>query len=64
MPDLRLQSRVKYMDKREKEKIEFAKKRLQDDELIFGNDELTWKEIKLRELEKKTLKIAEGHTVK
>lgn len=55
---------MKYMDKREKEKIEFAKKRLQDDELIFGNDELTLKEIKLRELEKKTLKIAEGHTVK
>lgn len=43
MPNLRMESRMKYLDKREQEKLEFAKKKLIDDQLLFGDDELTLK---------------------
>lgn len=48
LPSLRMESRMKYLDQKEKEKLDFAEKRLQDDELLFSNQELTLKEIKLR----------------
>ena len=37
MPDLRMQSRMKYLEQKETGAIEFATKRLHDDELLFSN---------------------------
>ena len=63
MPDIRKESRAKFLDKREKDKIDLFEKKLQDDKSIFEDFMLTDKEIKLRQIDEKILQIAKGNVV-
>lgn len=62
-PDLRLQSRMKYLDKREKDILERSKNILKDQKMIFQNQELTLKELKMRHIKEKLTAFAEKNTV-
>jgi pre-mRNA-splicing factor ATP-dependent RNA helicase DHX16 len=53
LPDLKMQSRMKYLEKREKETLEKVKAVLKDEKEIFDNSELTIKELKMRHLKEK-----------
>lgn len=63
MPDLKLQSRMKYLEKREKETLEKVKAVLKDEREIFDNSELTLRELKMRHLREKITAYAEKNTV-
>ena len=63
MPDLRNQSRMNFLGKREQEKINLAKKKLEDDKNIFPDYMLTDKQIKLREIDERIISIAQGNYV-
>lgn len=43
MPELRMESRMKFLDKTEKQKLALFEKRLKDDQEIFDDTELTHK---------------------
>ena len=53
MPDLKVQSRMKFLEKREKEAIEKVKAVLKDEKEIFDPSDLTIKELKMRHLKEK-----------
>ena len=63
MPDLKNQSRMRYLDKREKETLQKVKAIIKDEKQIFDDAELTIKELKMRHLKEKITVYAEKNTV-
>ncbi|KAK3922630.1 Pre-mRNA-splicing factor ATP-dependent RNA helicase DHX16 [Frankliniella fusca] len=61
IPSLRVESRRKYLEKRKDDKIAELEADIQDDEMLFDEDELTEREKKERERKKQLLYLAKEH---
>ncbi|XP_052124622.1 pre-mRNA-splicing factor ATP-dependent RNA helicase DHX16 [Frankliniella occidentalis] len=61
IPSLRVESRRKYLEKRKDDKIAELEADIQDDEMLFEEDELTEREKKERERKKQLLYLAKEH---
>ncbi|KAJ3289529.1 hypothetical protein HK104_007398 [Borealophlyctis nickersoniae] len=59
MPDLRERSRQEYLRKREEQRLELLKKKIEDEEFLFHGEKLTKQERREHELNKQVLKITE-----
>ena len=62
LPDLRMKSRMKYLDEREQKIMVKEKNIFKDEKEIFEVNELTIKEYKMRNLKEKILLYAEKNT--
>jgi hypothetical protein len=63
LPDLKNESRMKYLDKREKETLQKVKAVIKDEREIFDDAELTMRELKVRQLKEKITGYAEKNTI-
>ena len=59
LPDLRIRSRQDYLKKREDQRLELLKRKVEDEELLFQGEELTRKERKEHELNKQLLSLTQ-----
>lgn len=59
LPDMRLRSRQHYMGKREKQKLEELRLKIQDEEFLFRTEELTEAEKQKHAYNKELLRLAE-----
>jgi hypothetical protein len=50
LPSLREQSRMNYLEKREKDRLEQVAVKLKDEKELFDDNSLTLKELKMRQL--------------
>jgi pre-mRNA-splicing factor ATP-dependent RNA helicase DHX16 len=62
VPDLRKESRRKYLTKRKDDKLNELKDDIMDDEFLFDEDQLTEKEKAERRYKKKVLELAVEHS--
>ena len=62
VPDLRKESRRKYLTKRKEDKLNELKDDIMDDEFLFDEDQLTEKEKAERRYKKKVLELAVEHS--
>ncbi len=62
VPDLRKESRRKYLSKRKEDKLNELKDDIMDDEFLFDEDQLTEKEKAERRYKKKVLELAVEHS--
>ncbi|KAJ3191994.1 hypothetical protein HK101_007192 [Irineochytrium annulatum] len=58
LPSMREVSRQEYLKKREAQRLELLQKELQDEEMLFGRDKLTKKELEEKMYKEQTLKLA------
>jgi pre-mRNA-splicing factor ATP-dependent RNA helicase DHX16 len=56
---LRERSRQEYLNLREEQRLELLRKKIEDDEFLFRDEELTEKERQQRDYDKTVLRLAE-----
>ncbi|CAH1784821.1 unnamed protein product [Owenia fusiformis] len=61
VPEIRKESRMSYLKKRQKDKLEDLEAEVQDEEYLFGDSKLTAREKKELEYKRKVLKLAKDH---